>query len=109
MSKFPPNIDGLSFDETLLALVPGIAAVIIARRLSKRAGRGGPHPGIAPSAPADRGHSSAKREMAQRLFARPAAPWHRCCRLPVYQHLAAGSPLIGGLFGTVSVGHRSSA
>jgi len=53
MSKFPPNIDGLSFDETLLALVPGIAAVIIARRLSKRAGRGGPHPGIAPSAPAD--------------------------------------------------------
>ena len=39
-----PNIDGLSFDETLLALVPGIAAVVIARRLSKRPGRGGPHP-----------------------------------------------------------------
>jgi hypothetical protein len=39
-----PNIDGLSFDETLLALVPGIVAVIIARRLSKRPAPGGPHP-----------------------------------------------------------------
>jgi hypothetical protein len=38
-----PNIDGLSFDETLLALVPAIAAVVITRRLSKRPGRGGPH------------------------------------------------------------------
>ena len=39
-----PNIDGLSFDETLLALLPAIAAVIITRRLTKRSGRGGPHP-----------------------------------------------------------------
>ena len=46
MSKFPPNIDGLSFDETLLALLPAIAAVMITRRLTKtkRSGRGGPHP-----------------------------------------------------------------
>ena len=42
--ELQPNIDGLSFDESLLALVPSIAAVIIARRLSKRPGRGGPHP-----------------------------------------------------------------
>jgi hypothetical protein len=34
--ELQPNIDGLSFDETLLALVPGIAAVVIVRRLSKR-------------------------------------------------------------------------
>jgi hypothetical protein len=42
--ELQPNIDGLSFDETMLALVPAIAAVIIARRLSKRPERGGPHP-----------------------------------------------------------------
>lgn len=42
--ELQPNIDGLSFDETLLALVPSIAAVIITRRLWKRRGRGGPHP-----------------------------------------------------------------
>lgn len=42
--ELQPNIDGLSFDETLLALVPGIAAVIITRRLWKRRGHGGPHP-----------------------------------------------------------------
>lgn len=46
--ELQPNIDGLSFDETLLALVPSIAAVVIARRLSKRPGRGRPHP-AAPS------------------------------------------------------------
>ena len=37
-----PNIDGLSFDETLLALVPAIAAVIITRRLTNHSGHGGP-------------------------------------------------------------------
>lgn len=33
--ELQPNIDGLSFDETLLALVPGIVAVILTRRVSK--------------------------------------------------------------------------
>ena len=43
--ELQPNIDGLSFDETLLlALLPAIAAVIITRRLSKQPGRGGQHP-----------------------------------------------------------------
>ena len=37
-----PNIDGLSFDETLLALIPAIAAVAITRRLTKGSGHGGP-------------------------------------------------------------------
>jgi hypothetical protein len=40
--ELQPNIDGLSFDETLLALLPAIAAVIITRRLSKQPGRSGP-------------------------------------------------------------------
>jgi len=32
-----PNIDGLSFDETLLlALIPGVAAVLVTRHVSKR-------------------------------------------------------------------------
>ena len=31
-----PNIDGLSFDEALLSLIPGIAAVIITRHLARR-------------------------------------------------------------------------
>jgi hypothetical protein len=39
-----PNIDGLSFDETLFTLLPTIAAVVITRRLAKQPGRGGPHP-----------------------------------------------------------------
>lgn len=42
--ELQPNIDGLSFDETLLALLPAIAAVMITRRLSKQPGRGSPHP-----------------------------------------------------------------
>lgn len=43
--ELQPNIDGLSFDETLLlALVPGIVAVFIARHLSKGSKHSGPHP-----------------------------------------------------------------
>jgi hypothetical protein len=42
--ELQPNIDGLSFDETLLAIAPSIAVVIISRRLSNRPRRGGPHP-----------------------------------------------------------------
>ena len=34
-----PNIDGLSFDETLLALIPAIAVVFIVRRVAKRRSR----------------------------------------------------------------------
>ncbi|MGH2640368.1 MAG: hypothetical protein ACRDGO_01575 [Actinomycetota bacterium] len=30
-----PNIDGLSFDEVLIGLVPGILAVLIARKVSQ--------------------------------------------------------------------------
>lgn len=30
-----PNVDGLSFDETLLAVIPGVAAVIVTRRMSR--------------------------------------------------------------------------
>ena len=40
--ELQPNIDGLSFDETLLALVPAIAAVIITRRMTNRSKHGGP-------------------------------------------------------------------
>lgn len=36
-----PNDDGLSFDETLLAIFPSFAAVYLARRTLRR-GRGGP-------------------------------------------------------------------
>lgn len=31
-----PNIDGLSFDEVLIALVPGMLAVLVARKVSRR-------------------------------------------------------------------------
>lgn len=34
--ELQPIIDGLSFDETLLALIPAITAVIITRRLARR-------------------------------------------------------------------------
>jgi hypothetical protein len=31
-----PNIDGLSFDEVLLAMIPGIAAVLLTRFIARR-------------------------------------------------------------------------
>ena len=31
-----PNIDGLSFDEVLLAVVPGILSILVARQVVKR-------------------------------------------------------------------------
>ena len=34
--ELQPNYDGLSFDETLLALIPSIAVVIVVRRLIRR-------------------------------------------------------------------------
>lgn len=37
--ELQPNIDGLSRDEALLAIFPGIAAVAITRHLSKRQGQ----------------------------------------------------------------------
>jgi hypothetical protein len=37
-----PNYDGLSFDETLLAIVPSVAVVIAARRVIRRRNRDAP-------------------------------------------------------------------
>jgi hypothetical protein len=37
--ELQPNIDGLSFDEVLLLLVPGMLAVIVARLVTRRRGR----------------------------------------------------------------------
>ena len=37
-----PNYDGLSFDETLLAIFPSIAVVLVARHLIRRRHRSGP-------------------------------------------------------------------
>lgn len=34
--ELQPNIDGLSFDEVLIALVPGMLAVLVARKVSRR-------------------------------------------------------------------------
>jgi hypothetical protein len=34
--ELQPNIDGLSFDEVLLGLIPGIAAVLVIRFVSRR-------------------------------------------------------------------------
>ena len=36
-----PNYDGLSFDETLLAIFPSFATVLLARRALRRRGSGG--------------------------------------------------------------------
>jgi hypothetical protein len=53
--ELQPNIDGLSFDEVLLiALIPGIAAVLVTRYMTRRSQR---HPAEATSTPSD----SAKR------------------------------------------------
>lgn len=40
-----PNIDGLSRDEVLIGLVPGIIAVLLARRWGRRRHRGEPPQG----------------------------------------------------------------
>ena len=41
--ELQPNIDGLSFDEVLLiALVPGIVAVLVTRYVTRRQRRSGP-------------------------------------------------------------------
>jgi hypothetical protein len=34
--ELQPNVDGLSFDEVLLAWLPGIVAVLIARRVGRK-------------------------------------------------------------------------
>jgi hypothetical protein len=47
-----PNYDGLSFDETLLAIVPGIVVVLVARRMIRRRhAAGGPEVGSTSGAP----------------------------------------------------------
>lgn len=46
-----PNYDGLSFDETLLAIFPSIAAVAVTRHLIRRR-HGAGHPGASASPPA---------------------------------------------------------
>lgn len=38
-AELQPNIDGLSFDESLLALVPGIAAILLVRAVRRRGPR----------------------------------------------------------------------
>ena len=48
-----PNYDGLSFDETLLAIVPSIAVVIVARRAIRRR-----HVGRAPASTAGSSRSA---------------------------------------------------
>jgi hypothetical protein len=44
-----PNIDGLSFDETLLGLVPGVVAIVLVRRHVRRSRRSGTDTARTPS------------------------------------------------------------
>jgi hypothetical protein len=38
-AELQPNVGGLSFDEVLLGLIPGVAAVLATRYLARRGGR----------------------------------------------------------------------